>query len=249
MNKTILCIGNSRAVNSMYTPYINKYYNVNSYNLAYNGLTIDIIKIFLEDYLQRHHVPELVFIEISVIMNTFSIANYADFNMYSNKSVQLKEKIKQTDKTKFLITHFFPILRYNNELLLRSLYYINKTDDQTWINRYKISEELRNEVMKMPELQMEIKQQDLLILKETIQKLTNKNIKVCLYLAPYLPEYLLKIQNIQQVLHIVEDITETLVIDLSDYLQQTEFFADRIHTNEEGAILISDTLMHAPCKK
>lgn len=242
MDNEILCIGNSRGINSFYTPGINEKYAVKSFNLSYNGLKMALVKVFLDDYLDNHHYPKKVFIEVSNVFNSDSFTNFSEFNLYSSKSKKLNKAIKETSMNTHLISSIFPIYRYNSELLYRSIYYLDKPD-QDWINRYTISEELNNEVLGMMPENFEINKSDLIILQKIVDKLKNDNIEVCLFVAPYLPNYLAKINNLSDQIKFMEKATGITVIDLSGLLTKPEYFADRIHTNEKGAILIADKLM------
>jgi hypothetical protein len=242
MNNTILCVGNSRGVNSFYTPYINKEYSTKSFNLSFNGMHMPMVDLFLEDYLKNHQSPKTVFIEVSNIFNSNSKINYSTFNLYSNKSKRLAKEIKVTDYKTYLISSIFPLYRFNSELFYRSLIYLGKSD-QNWINRYNISKILEADILKTKPFNLEINNSDLNILKQTIKMLKKNGINVILFVAPYHPNYLLKIMNLKSMIVIIENATDVPVQDISGYLTKTEYFADRVHTNESGARLIADTLM------
>lgn len=242
MNNSVLCIGNSRGVNSFYSPYIDNKYSVKSFNLSYNGMEMPTLEIFLEDYLNKHQLPKIVFIEVSCVYDTEPISNYLVFNLYSNKSKKLNEAIKVTEKSTYYTSSIFPLYRYNCELLYRNFYYLRKSD-QDWINRYTISKELEADVISMLPYDLEYKNSDLILLQQTVERLKKNDIAVCLFIAPYLPSYLLKINNLNDVIEKIENATGVPVLNISGLLNKPEYFADEFHTNENGAILIADTLM------
>ncbi len=243
MDNKVLCIGDSRGVNSFYSPYIDQKYSTKSYNLSYNGLRMPLVEIFLDDYLKNHKIPKIVFIEISSLFNSESTINYSEFNIYSSKSNKLNARIKSSDESTYLTSAIFPIYRYNSELLYRNIFYLNKKSDQDWINRYTISKELEDEILEMTPFNLQINKKDFNVLKQIIKKLGKKNINVYLFVAPYHPNYLTKMKNLNDLIKNIKRVTGASTIDISGFLQNREYFADKIHTNEKGALLISDTLM------
>ena len=62
LENDVISIGNSRGVNSIYTPYFKEKYNVNIMNLSYNGLKSDVLIPLLEDYLDLHKKPKAILI-------------------------------------------------------------------------------------------------------------------------------------------------------------------------------------------
>lgn len=244
MDYEILCIGNSRGVNSFYSPYINNTFSLKSYNLSYNGLNLSIEKILLEDYLENHNKPKAVFIEVSNVFNSNSKPYYESFNMYSSKSKRINEKIKETDLNTYILSATFPLYRYNNEFLFRSLFYMFKAD-QNWINRYKITEGFNQKVLEMPTKNFSCNKKDLMILRQIVVMLKKKDVNVYLYLAPYLPNYLSKINNLSFQIAYIEKEIGVKVINLSRSLSKPDFFSDRVHINEEGAKLVANLLIRS----
>lgn len=243
MENKILCIGNSRGVNSFYSPYINEKYAAAAWNLSYNGLKMPMVKLFLDDYLEQHKSPELIFIEVSNLFDDSSEKGFSEFKMFSRNSKTLKEKIEETDSKTHWIGKLFPLYNFNSELLYRVLYYVRKSSDQNWINRHSISEALISETTELETISLKIDESNLALLKNLVQDLQERNIKVKLFLAPYLPAYRAKLNNVTDQLNLIEQSTNLLVLDLSEMLTDVTYFADRVHTNEKGAKLIADKLM------
>jgi len=242
MNNDVLCLGNSRGVNSFYAPYIQRKHKIEAYNLSYNGLKMPLVNLFLKDYLEVHDQPQHVFIEVSNLFNEEKETDYSKFNLYSKKSTQLKAQIHLNNKTKSWVTQFFPLYRFNSELLYRNLFYLRKSD-QKWINRYKISNALEQSVKDMPSFEKQINKKDIKSLKELVVLLESRQIKAHLFIAPYLPAYLLKFKNFESILTEIEAKLERPIIDISNLITDSKYFADRVHTNEQGAEIIADKLM------
>ena len=112
MNYSTLCLGNSRALNSFYTPYLNDNYSLNAINLAYNGLEMPLVDVVINEYLDRHSKPENVVIEISTLFNKYEKHKYRPFNIYSHKSPYLYQKIRDTDSQSYIINKAGPLYRY-----------------------------------------------------------------------------------------------------------------------------------------
>ena len=247
MDHDVVCIGNSRGVNSFLAPHINKNYDVTAYNLAYNGLKMGVMKSVLYDFLDRHEAPEVVFIEVSNVFNNVTETDYASFNLFASRSDRLNQGVKQTDKTLYNVSQAFPLFRYNSELFYRSLYYIGRPD-QNWINRYSISDNLLREVRAMEPATLELNKEEVSELSDIVRILSEKDINVCLFVAPYLPDYLEKVTNLQENIAYVEAQTGKVVLDYSKLVTETAFFADRVHTNDGGARVLSERLMQEyPC--
>jgi len=240
MDNEILCIGNSRGVNSFYSPHLNDKYSLKAFNLSYNSMDLAMQNLLIEDYLKRHESPKTVFIEVTNVFN--SDPNFSSFKLYSNKSEKLSEEIKTEDCKTSVISSIFPLYRFNTELFYRSLFYLGRSD-QNWVNRYEISKKLESEILELDAFSFDVKQNNLTILKQTVETLNEKDIEVILFVAPYHPSYLTKIENLKDLIGLIEKTTGSSVEDLSDFLNESKYFADRIHTNEKGAISITDALI------
>ena len=95
----------------------------------------------------------------------------------------------------------------------------------------------------MEDIRFDLNTDDLKILKRIIKQLESDDIDVFLFLAPYHPLYVPKISNLDSLIQEVELNSELEVVDLSNLVQQREYFADRVHTNQNGAEMIGDTLI------
>lgn len=237
----VLCYGNSRATHSFYTPYLNSEYDLNAFNFSYNSLKIGVIKILIEDYLDKYNAPEKIYLELSDVFSPLSESQFSKFSIYSSFSPRLAEAIKNEDINYYYTYKVFPLYKYNSEFLYRSLYYLGKSD-QTWVNRYNISKELNDETLLTEPAEFIINDFKLSQLKEILTILEKKDIEAILYMAPYLPNFKDKIVGLDQGLARIEKETGKSIIDLSGAISKVEFFSDRIHSNEKGTQDIGDLL-------
>ena len=236
-----VCFGNSRGVNSFYTPSINNK-NLSFYNFSYNGLNIENISALLKDFVDSKNKSNHVFIEISTIFNSNKKNSFSKLNLYSSISNRIAENIKDKDKKLYLTNRFLPIFKYNNELFYRALYYLNKSD-QNWVNEYNISNALINEVNEMKEFEIQLNKNDLKELKNLLDFLEFNNINCTLYIAPYLANYRHKISNYDSIIKKVTTSLNYNVLDFSLLLDDYSCFADRVHTNKKGATIVTNKLI------
>lgn len=247
LDNTIVCFGDSRAVHSFYSPFINNNYNERAFNFAYNGMKMPMVEIVLNDYLAKAEKPKKVFIEVSsVFPHESSIlqgeGGYTEYNMYSKYSKNLSEKIKETDQKTHIVSSVFPLFRFNTEFLYRSMYYLDKSD-QTWINHQVISDKLNEHAAEVEPFAFKINKENIAILNNIVSTLKAKDIEAHLYIAPYLPNYKSRFTNFDEKLNEAEGIINAEIHDYSDILTSTKGFTDRVHTNQAGAEILCKTLM------
>jgi len=243
MDYDMISIGNSRTLNSFYTPYVNDNYDVSAYNLAYNGMTMRLTEAILDDYLQLLETPDFVIVEISHVFSEHDNNEASNYNIYSNRSENIRDLIGIEDPKLSNVTKCFPLFRYNNEILYRSLFYLNKSD-QTWINRYSITEDYVHQISEMKDVELAINDKHAKALVSIKKLIHDYGAKAVFFLAPYHPVYVDKINNIDQATAEIEILLKSPLIDLSRMMSiPTEGYADKIHTNHIGATYISDTLM------
>jgi len=243
MDYDIISIGNSRTLNSFYTPYVNEKYDVGAYNLAYNGMTTRLTEAILDDYFELHETPEYVIVEISHVFSELDNNEASNYNIYSNRSDNINHLIGVEDSKLSNVTKLFPLFRYNNELLFRTLFYLNKSD-QSWINRYSITKDYVHQISEMKDVELEINSKHAPALVAISKLIEDNGAKAVFFLAPYYPTYAEKIINIDEALAEIEQLLELSIIDLSRMNSiPSEGYADKIHTNHIGATYISDTLM------
>ena len=100
-------------------------------------MNLELAKIVLEAYLINNLKPDTLILEISNIYGDSSLSN--SLKMYSGESLDLSEFIDNNTGKKIQIFDIFHLYRYNSEMFLRALYYLFQSD-QSWINRYSISD-------------------------------------------------------------------------------------------------------------
>ncbi len=241
INADVVFIGNSRAINSFYTPHFDKLSGLTSINLAYNGLTLPIAKVFIGDYLQRNKLPKVIVMEVTFFEKSYEVL--PNFKQYIFDSPSLQKLMKEHYPYVYYTSLISKSYTYNSEYFLRTLYYINKTD-QDWINRYTISKEYYESIKTIKRLELINKPDDIsmIILRRIIEECNDKGVKVVLVLSPIIDKCRNE-SDIDKYISFIENRSGLKIIDLSDLLDDINMFADTIHTNEQGAFLIAEKLI------
>jgi hypothetical protein len=240
----IVFAGNSRGVNSFYAPYFNEVTGLDSINLSYNGISIPLVKVFIDDYLERNDAPKVIFIETTCLNTSYKAL--PNFKQYIDNSVSIRNMTKEHFPSIFYSNLISKSFKFNSEYFLRTLYYLQK-DDQTWINRYSISLDLYANLEPVDDFYMVqlVDSDSMNILKSMVVDYRNKGITVILVLAPIIDKYRNR-ENINSYLTDIKVQSDLDVVDLSDALSNIEMFADTVHTNEKGAHIIADILGNLP---
>ncbi len=237
-----MVIGNSRGVHTFFTPHFKDEHNIAVKNMSNNGLPAQLMMIFLEDYIEKNQ-PENVVIEVTNLFYKKDRTNNTDqYIIYSDYSDRISKLLKEQSPKLYYSSQVFSLLKYNSGLLLRNLFYLNKKDD-AWIMKAKISDGLKKQTEEMEPFNVELDKDLMDELKAFIKKAEQKNIRVQLFLAPYLPSYRAKMQGLENTLAEMEKQTGLKVYDCSLCLTDPNHFADRLHTNMDGAKALSDKLL------
>jgi len=248
INADILFIGNSRAINTFYSPYFDKLSNTKSINLSYNGLTLPLINVFVNDYLNRNKAPKIIFIEVTCITDGYF--GFPNFKQYMFDSPMIKKIIKEYYPKIYYTSIISKLYLFNSEYFLRTLYYLKK-QDQNWINRYKIKEEFYNNLLKTNENIFLLKTIEESLMKMFIELITvcrQKGITIIPVLAPILDRCRNE-NNIDNYISDFEKRTKLKIINLSRAIDDISMFSDTVHTNDRGAYLIAKKLIDYLNKK
>lgn len=240
INADVVFIGNSRAVNSFYAPFFTELSNKKSINLAYNGLTLPVAKVFLDDYLQRNQPPKIIFVEVTCLQDDY--ASLPNFKQYSLRSPGLKKLLKEHYPAIYQASIISKSYLFNSEYFLRTLYYLNKSD-QTWVNRYSIRENYYRRMQGGGDLAIlaMIGEPAMHMFTGMIKEYSELGITIIPVLAPIID----KGRNTKAVRVYLSDFehrSKLKVVDLSALIDDRRMFADAIHTNDKGAYVIANEL-------
>ena len=246
MQQDILVIGDSRGVNAVYAPAASETLGLRVMNLSHNGVGMELAEVLLLDYLERNEKPRMVLFEISNLSQAMADETVKNQRMYYSRSHRMAALGQKYDALGYCTTRVAKLYAFNNELFLRALYYMNRTD-QDWISRYTVLPSLIEKVkaMKAQVLPLPSKK-NLVALQRILVELERRDIEYRLFLAPYLPEYLGKIHNKSEWLETIQKTVgpNLKVWDYSGVIRATKAFADRIHFNAYGAELLLEHMVN-----
>ncbi len=226
----ILLVGNSRGL-SFYQPHVEEATQKTTFNLSYNGMPVDLARVLVEDYFERHPAPALVLIDIT-LSDKYNIPLISGFTAYSTYSKRLDSLIQAVNPKLYYACKFSHLLRFNNEVFLRALYYQGNTTDKNWLLDRVISDGMREKVTQEPYKIDLIKIEEL----KAIIKIAQENgSEVKLTVTPYYPPFRHHMEGLDKFIAAVEEHTQLPVHDYSTALSNYEFFGDYMHINKDGS--------------
>lgn len=242
----LLILGNSRAVNAFYAPNIEKELGVEAFNLAYNGMSVEVSEALLVDYLEHNEKPDLVVFEITNLHVNNDLL--LDLKLYQSFSDRLTQLIRQNEKMLAIACTVSHMYRYNSELFLRALYYMSKSD-QAWINSGSIDEQYASvyhpSEADQSENMLNVEGPNWEALMRIISICEASEIELGLVITPYLRNHIENLHAYPNWVTAFEaklpDVVE--FYDFSNELAESESFADPLHINRIGSEALFDVMI------
>ncbi len=240
-----LFMGNSRVMGGVNCNFLNRYNtDKNYYNLAYNGLVFSDICALMDTYLNNFAGRvTTVFLNPMVLpkkkeKTENKAETISDVQIFlSAFNMKLRDKIGKTDSVLGIKLSLFPLLHFNNELFLRSLYYlaVNK-DDQEYGNNYKVQlTDLMLRHLKRTRFNCMLDIKALGLFKKKINK---RGIKLVVITPPFHPAYVKNVKGFKKSMENILSITDKLNIEYFDhsklFIKKDELFSDLQHLNTAG---------------
>lgn len=222
----VYIVGNSRGVNSVNESLFEKELNLDILNLSYNGMSPNEIEYIL-NYTDKNK------------LHVFEISSFLAENVNESKGVNRFDPIKDLRQpTTAFNKKVFQLLNFNNELTLRLIYYIFKSD-KNWSNNGILT----TKEAEIQEKRLLTQQYNLERLKSFLDYL-NKNgfINVKFYLAPMHPKYISTIENFNSFNEEIDLLLGNNFLSLANLFKDNSFYADLVHNNRKGARLIHEQL-------
>lgn len=227
-------LGNSRAVNSIEEKYAVDSLHMSLINLSFNGEPYENVLDMLKE-VNASNQNDTIYLEVTCLGNNEKDNGYS---YYMDNSPVIHQRYASS------IYDRIALLRLNNELFLRNLYYL-RTSDNDWVNMNKITTAIIEGVSTSPEVDI--------MTNDTVFKARLKSMEelcqshrnhLIFFLAPYYPSYLKKIKDYENLVAYMEANTNTYrFFDLNKLHFSDEMFADKVHTNFRGAVMLTDSLV------
>jgi len=129
----ILLVGNSRGL-IFYQPHIEKITGSKTFNISYNGMPINLAEVLVKDYLEKYPAPKQMILDVSMC-DRLNKTLISGFNIYTPYSPRMYDLVHLNDTTGAVAGKIVNIYRYNSEIFQRSMFYLNKTDEDWLLDR------------------------------------------------------------------------------------------------------------------
>jgi hypothetical protein len=229
----IILIGNSRATASLYAPDIEKLTKKNTFQLGYQGMSMNLAEILIKDYYDKNKKPKLIVIEATCLMTDDVLIN--DLKAYAWLSPRLAEKFKLLDPMGYKLSQLSNLYYFNGEIFLKTLFLLKKPDP------YSISslEMTADMLLTIKKHQIWVSRaENLKALKRIIEFAGSHGSEVRLLLAPVHPNHFKEISNINAWKAEINELLKTGTTSLWDYLEaldDSKKFSDSYHVNYQGS--------------
>ena len=235
----ILLVGNSRGL-MFYQPYIEDITGKSTFNISYNGMPMNLGKVLVEDYLEKYPAPELMILDITMCdrLNNGLISGFNLYTPYSDRLSQLMQDSLATASAAGKLSHLY---RYNSEIFQRTLFYLNKSDED-WLLDRVITDDLVQSIEDRAPYNIEVPPSILADCKATVEAAKAKGVEVQLVINPYFPPFAAKIENLAEFKSVFEDALGLPVHDYSSAVTNLEGFGDYQHLNKLGSKEFLDLL-------
>ncbi len=243
-NADVLFVGNSRGL-SFYQPYAEEKTGLSTFNLSYNGMPIGLAVPLVQDYLDRHHPPKVLVLDVSILDSLRMDNKLAyQFNHYTPYSERLSDLLRREFRNDYYVGKLSHLYRYNSEVFQRTFYYWKKSD-KDWLLDRVISPQMVNDVDKQKTLRFHYDQKMLGQLAEMVKYAQQKGTRVELVVNPYYPGFIPKIGNLDSLMTDIKQSTGISVKNFENAVSATAAFGDYQHVNKEGARLYLDKLVES----
>ena len=129
----ILLVGNSRGL-IFYQPHIEKITGKKTFNISYNGMPMNLAEVLVKDYLEKYPATKQMILDVSMC-DRLNKTLITGFNLYTPYSPRMYDLVHLNDTTSAVAGKIFHIYRYNSEIFQRSMFYLNKSDEDWLLDR------------------------------------------------------------------------------------------------------------------
>jgi hypothetical protein len=231
----LLVLGDSRGVNGLYAPELEKRSGLRVLNLAYNGMSTLVAEAVLRDYLDRNQKPRGLVLEVSNVQDNHQLLD--GLMCYWRFGPALSALAEERSPVNRRAARAFHLYAYNGEIPMRALFYLHKSD-QDWINRYRISPAVIEEARQASDFEFGTQPENLAALGRITALARERGIALRLIVVPYLPEFMAHVQRWGAWLETVQSAAGpgAKIWDYSGSDQDDSHFADRLHLNDVGGV-------------
>jgi len=238
-----LFVGNSRVMGGVAVRQLDLGDEI-AYNLAYNGLEFGDVEALVDAFVSSCDCSvESVFVNAGVLPTLDDSEDcgkreVSDVIVFLSAFAKSSEEfIEDNYPGRSMWLSLFPLLRFNNELFFRALYYRGfSATDQLYANTYvvhltkRMAERLSGRRMNGD---FDVKR-----LRLFRDRLLRRKTKMTIIIPPYHPEYLKRVKDLDGYIEQISVLSSKLGLRLVDssslFMKNGEFFADPVHLNNVG---------------
>lgn len=241
--KVSLVIGDSRMMDGFNASQANaENSDLAVVNLAFNGLEMADSRAVLSSFLRNCDCQV-----DQVVINAGGLENEtpgtSDMEVYAAAfDASLRPGLFVDNRSRNLSLRALPLLYFNNEMFLRSLYYLIKgADDQDHKNYYRLF--IPDTLPAGPPKHADINRGELNAL---VALLASANSRLSIVLPPHHPVYTDSRNNYQGYINEVKRLADSVGASFYDhsrlYANRTDYFADRLHLHASGQVAYTQHL-------
>jgi hypothetical protein len=237
---SLLVLGDSRGVNGLYAPELEKLTGMRVLNLAYNGMSTLVAEAVLRDYLERNAAPAALVLEVTNVQDTHILLNA--LMCYWRQAPALAALAREWSPTNARAVRAFHLYAYNGEIPMRVLFYLRRSD-QDWINRYRISPEVIEDARRAEDFELGTRSENLEALGRMVALARERGIALRLIVVPYLPEFVAHARNWDGWIQGIQAAASgERIWDYGHAVTDHAHFADRLHLNDVGGVPFAERL-------
>lgn len=247
----ILFVGNSRGL-MFYQPHIEETTGLNTLNISYNSLPMDLANAIAQDHFEKNKLPKMMVVDVTMCDRT-DTSLISNFSLYRDFSTRIDNLIKATSPKNYYGGKLSHLFLYNSEIFQRALYYLNKSDED-WLLDREMNQNLVDLIAEEEPYTITTSEYLINNLKDLVKSAQAKGINVQLVVNPYYPPFAEKITNLNEIIDLVEDATGLEVHDYSIAFNEQKGFGDYQHLNKYGSkkyldLLIEDGILEVKSEK
>lgn len=236
----ILLVGNSRGL-MFYQPYIEEITGKSTLNISYNGMPMNLARVFIEDFYEQYDAPKLMVLDITMCDRS-NPQLISGFNTYTPFSENLQNLIHEVEPKSAIAGQVSHLYRYNGEVFQRAMYYLGRSDED-WLLDRVITDDLIADIKDREPYTIEIKETIIEDLKSVVDLAQSKGTEVKLVINPYYPPFVDKITNLSVLKNKVEQATGLPVYNYAKSVADVRGFGDYQHLNKNGSRAYLDQLV------
>ncbi len=229
----VLFLGNSRGL-MFYQPEVERQTGLQTLNLSYNALPVDLGRVLATDWMDRMDVRGRILVVEVTMCDRTNDGLIAAFNAYRKQSSRLDSLIRMRVPKAWWggwVSHLF---RYNSEIFQRALYYLGRSDE-SWLLDRVITERMKKANETAPPYAIRTDAYLLEQLAQLVREAQRRGMEVRLLVNPYWPPFAARMRHLDTFRRQVAEATGLPVWDYSTALSGDELFGDYQHVNKQGA--------------